>query len=120
RLRAQIAEGFRFLWGQPFLRTCAFLWGLGNFAMPGVLLVLVVVGRRQGLSGGEIGALIAAFGASILVGSLVSPVFRRAFSIRTILLIELWAWLGSSLFLIWPNVYVLAAAILPQGVAMPV
>jgi MFS family permease len=119
-LRSQIAEGFRFLWSQPFLRTCAFLWGLGNFAFPGVLLVLVVVGKRQGLSAGEIGALFAVFGAFLLIGSLVSPLFRRAFSMRTILYIELCTWLGSSAFLIWPNVYVLTAAILPQAIAMPV
>jgi MFS family permease len=76
RLRAQVAEGFRFLWHHPFLRTCAFLYGLGNFTIPGVLFVIVVVGRRQGLSGGEIGALIAAFGACTLIGSLASPLFR--------------------------------------------
>jgi MFS family permease len=120
RLRTQIAEGFRFLWSHPFLRTCAFLWGLGNFAFPGVLLVIVVVGRRQGLSGGEIGALFAVFSAFLLIGSLVSPLFRRLFSMRTILFIELGTWLVSSVFLIWPNVYVLTAAILPQAVAMPV
>ena len=120
RLRSQIAEGFRFLWSQPFLRTCAFLWGLGNFAFPGVLLVLVVVWKRQGLSAGAIGALFAVFGAFLLIGSLVSPLFRRAFSMRTILYIELCTWLGSALFLIWPNVYVLTAAILPQAIAMPV
>lgn len=119
-LRAQVAEGFRFLWSHPFLRTCAFLWGLGNFAFPGVLLVIVVVGRRQGLSGGEIGALFAVFSAFLLIGSLVSPLFRRLFSMRTILFIELGTWLVSSVFLIWPNVYVLTAAILPQAVAMPV
>jgi MFS family permease len=39
---------------------------------------------------------------------------------RTILLIELWTWLGSAAFLIWPNVYVLTAGILPQAIAMPV
>ena len=94
RLRAQIAEGFRFLWSHPFLRTCAFLWGLGNFAFPGVLLVIVVVGRRQGLSGGEIGALFAGFSAFLLIGSLVSPLFRRRFSMRAILYIELGTWLG--------------------------
>jgi len=120
RLRTQIAAGFRFLWSHPFLRTCAFLWGLGNFAFPGVLLVIVVVGRRQGLSGGEIGALFAVFSAFLLIGSLVSPLFRRFFSMRTILFIELGTWLVSSVFLIWPNVYVLTAAILPQAVAMPV
>jgi len=120
RLRAQIAEGFRFLWSQPFLRTCAFLYGLGNFTIPGVLLVVVVVGQRQGLSGGEIGALIAAFGACTLIGSLASPLFRRTLSMRTILLLELWAGLGSALFVVWPNVYVLTASILPQAVALPV
>ncbi len=119
-LRRRIAEGFRFLWRHPFLRTTAFLYGIGNFALPGIFLVLVVVGRREGLSGGEIGALFAAFGACLLIGSLASPLFRRRFSVRTIVLIELYTWLGSALFLIWPNVYVLTAAILPQAVALPV
>ena len=87
-LRSQLAEGVRFLWGRPFLRTCALIYGLGNFAMPGLLLVIVVAGTRQGLSGGEIGLLIAAFGACILAGSLLSPLYRRWFSMRTILLME--------------------------------
>ncbi len=120
RLRARIAEGFRFLWGQPFLRTCAFLYGLGNFMFPGLLLVVVVLGRRQGLTGGEIGALIAAFGASTLVGSLASPIFRRVFSVRTILLLEFWTWIACWLFLVWPNVYVLTAAMALFATAAPV
>jgi MFS family permease len=119
-LRSQIAEGVRFLWSRPFLRTCALIYGLGNFAMPGLLLVLVVAGTRQGLSGGEIGLLIAVFGLSTLAGSLVSPLFRRWFSMRTILLMELWTWLGTAAFLVWPNVYVLTATILPFGIAAPV
>jgi MFS family permease len=120
RLRAQIAEGFRFLWSQPFLRTAAFLYGIGNFVIPGVLLVIVVTARRDGLSPGRIGLLLAAFGACTLLGSLVSPLFRRALSMRTILLLELWAGLGTVLFLVWPSVYVLTAAVLLQGVSLPV
>ena len=120
RLRAQIAEGFRFLWDQPFLRTCAFLYGIGNFVAPGMLLTLVVVGRRQGLSGGEIGLLSASIGAALLIGALTSPFFRRTLSIRQILLLELWTWSAAWLFVIWPNAYVLAAAIVPFGLAAPV
>lgn len=120
RLRAQLTEGFRFLWHHPFLRTCAFLYGLGNVTIPGVLLVVVVVGTSQGLSGGEIGALIAAFGACTLIGSLASPLFRRTLSVRAILLLEFWTGLGTALFLVWPNVYVLTASILPQAVSLPV
>jgi MFS family permease len=119
-VRAQVAEGMRFLWGRPFLRTCAFLYGFGNFSLPGILLVVVVVGRAQGLTGGEIGVLLAAFGTCLLAGSLLSPLARRRLSMRTILWIELVAWLGSAAFLLRPSVYVLAAGILPQGVAMPI
>jgi MFS family permease len=118
-LRSRLAEGFRFVWSQPFLRVCALLFGLGNFIGPGVLFAVVVIGRRQGLSGGEVGALVAAFGACLLLGSLVSPLVRRVLPVRAVLLLELWTWLGCAVFLIWPNVYVLTAGILPTALAIP-
>jgi MFS transporter len=118
-LRSRLAEGVRFLWGQPFLRTCAFLFGLANFVGPGVLLAVVVLGKRQGLSGGEVGALVAAFGACLLLGSLVAPLVRRLLPVRAVLLLELWTWPGCALFLVWPNVYVLTASILPTALAIP-
>ena len=120
RLRTRVADGVRFLWGNPFLRTCALLWGLGNFALPGLLLTIVVLGQRDGLSGGQIGVLTAVFGGCVLLGSLLSPLFRRRFSVRTILLMELWGWLGCGAFLVWPSVYVLVAGILPMAIAIPV
>ena len=118
-LRSRLVEGFRFLWNQPFLRTCALLFGLGNFIGPGVLLAIVVIGRRQGLSGGEVGALVAAFGACLLLGSFLSPLVRRLLPVRAVLLLELWTWVGCGVFLIWPSVYVLTASILPTAVAIP-
>jgi MFS family permease len=120
RLRTQLAEGFRFLWNNPFLRTCAFLYGIGNFTIPAVLFAIVVVGEEQGLSGGAIGVLVAVFGAFTLIGALVSPFVRRVLSVRAILLLEFWTGLGTVLFLFWPNVYVLAASILPQAIALPI
>jgi MFS family permease len=118
-LRSRLAEGFRFVWSQPFLRTCALLFGLTNFIGPGVLFAVVVIGRQQGLSGGEVGALVAAFGACLLLGSLVSSLVRRRLPVRAVLLLELWTWLGCAVFLIWPNVYVLTAGILPTALAIP-
>jgi predicted MFS family arabinose efflux permease len=118
-LRSRLAEGFRFLWHRPFLRTCAFLFGLTNFIGPGVMLAVVVIGTRQGLLGGAIGALVAAFGACVLLGSLVSPLVRRTLPVRAILVLELWTWLGCGAFLVWPNVYVLVGGILPTAVAIP-
>lgn len=118
-LRARIAEGFRFLWGHPFLRTTAFLFGLANFIGPGVLLTLLVIGRREGLTGTQVGVLLGAFGGCILAGAFLSPVVRRLLPVRGVLLLELWTWTGCALFLLWPSVYVLAASILPTAVAIP-
>jgi MFS family permease len=118
-LRTQLTEGMRFLWNQPFLRTMAFLFGLANFLGPGVMLALVVIGQNDGLTGGEIGLLVSAFGASVLVGSLISPLVRRRLPVRGILLLELWTWVGCGAFLVWPSVYVLAASVVPTGVVIP-
>ena len=118
-LRSRLAEGFHFVWSQPFLRTCALLFGLTNFIGPGVLFAVVVIAKEQGLSGGEVGALIAVFGACLLLGSLVSPLVRRLLPVRAVLLLELWTWLGCAVFLVWPNVYVLTAGILPTALAIP-
>jgi hypothetical protein len=118
-MRSRLAEGFRFVWSRPFLRTCALLFGLANFMGPGVLLAVVVIGKQQGLSGGEVGALIAAFGACLLLGSLLSPFVRRLLPVRAVLLLELWTWFGCAVFLVWPSVYVLTAGILPTALAIP-
>ena len=118
-LRARLVEGFRFLWDHPFLRACAFLFGLANFIGPGVLLAIVVIGKEQGLTSGEVGLLLSAFGVCLLIGAFLSPLVRRRLPVRGVLLLELWTWVGCGLFLVWPNVYVLTASILPTALAIP-
>ena len=118
-VRKRLAEGFRFLWDHPFLRVCALLFGLANFVGPGVLLAIVVIGDEQGLTSGEVGLLLSAFGACVLLGAFLSPLVRRRLSVRAVLLLELWTWVGCGAFLVWPNVYVLTASILPTALAIP-
>ena len=120
RIRSQIAEGFRFLWRHPFLRTVALIFSFSNFVFTGLMLAVVVIGKRQGLASGEVGALVAAFGGCAVVGALFSGVFRRYLSMRAILLSELWASVGLAAFVARPTVYVLTAALLPQTLLMPV
>jgi MFS family permease len=119
-LRTQLAEGFRFLWGEPFVRTTSFLYAIGNFTIPGILFVLVVAARQRGLSGGAVGALLAAFSACVLVGSLASGLVRRRVGARAIILAEQYTGLATIAFLIRPSVFVLAAAILPQAFVLPI
>lgn len=118
-LRAQLAEGFRWLWQQPFLRTCAVLFTWLNLAFEGLVLTLIVTGRRQGLSGGEIGGIVAALGACILVGSALAPRLARTLSMRHVILGGLWINLTVGAFLIEPSVYVLLAGGVPSIVLTP-
>jgi len=119
RLREDLAEGWRFLWRQPFLRTTTFLYGLTNPLGPGFLLALVVVSEQQDLPPFAIGALLAAHSGCLLVGALISGFVRRHLPTRVILLLELCAWPIPLLFAIWPNAYVLAALILPVALVIP-
>ena len=110
---------FHFLWGQPFLRTSALIFGVGNFLGPGLLLILVVEARRQGWSATGVGALVSVFAVGLLLGSFLSPVVRRVLPVRAVLVLELWMGFGCGLFLVWPNAWVLAAGMLPSALAIP-
>jgi MFS family permease len=118
-IRLRLAIGFRFLWDHPFMRTTSLIFALANFVGPGVLLAILIIGERQGLSGGEVGALLSVWGAGVLLGSFLSPLVRRRLPVRGVLLLELWTWVGCSVFLVWPNVYVLTASIVPTALAIP-
>jgi MFS family permease len=119
-LHSQIAEGFRFLWGQPFLRTTALIFSLGNLVSPAsLLLAVIVIGTRQGLSSGAIGVLNAVFGATLLAGAFVAGYVTRRLSMRAILVTELWSSCTCAVFLLHPSVYVLLAGTLPQSFVIP-
>jgi MFS family permease len=118
-LRSQINEGFSFLWRQPFLRTGALMFAADNFVFQALFLVFIVVGKRQGFSSGLIGAMIAIFGASGLVGALAAPWVSKRLSMRTILVVNQWLNGSFVVFLVAPNAYVLVAAVVPVAVASP-
>jgi hypothetical protein len=118
-LRTQLAEGFRWLWGHPFLRTCAILFTWVNLLFEATFLVLIVVGRRHGLSGAHIGALIAVLGLCSLAGSVASPRLQRLLSMRTIVVGSFWLQLGVAAFVLEPSIYVLLVGAIPAAFLGP-
>ncbi|HUZ97928.1 MAG TPA: MFS transporter [Gaiellaceae bacterium] len=117
--RAQLAEGFRFLWARPFLRSCALIFTWTNLAFEGIVLAFIVIAKRQGLTSTEIGLLIAAFGACSLVGSAASPFIQKRLSMRAIVLSSLWLQVATAGFLIDPSVYVLLVCTVPMAFFFP-
>jgi predicted MFS family arabinose efflux permease len=120
RFRQQLSGGLSFLWREPFLRFTIFAYAIGNFTTPGVLFVLIVLARRGGLTGTRIGLLLTAFSVAVLAGTGLSPLVCRRLSLRSIVLLEQGCGLLPLLYLAIPNVYVLLAAVLPLGLAIPI
>jgi MFS family permease len=80
-IRADIAEGLRFLWQHRLLRTFALMVGATNFAGNAVMAILVLytVGGASAmqLSGQAFGLLLSTIAAGSLLGSLVAEWFER-------------------------------------------
>ncbi|HKN63158.1 MAG TPA: MFS transporter [Gaiellaceae bacterium] len=107
--RTPFREGFAYFWSIPFLRTTVGMIAASNVVAVGAPIAVIILAHREGLSSAAIGGFIAIQGALLLVGSAVSPLLRRVFPMRLILLSEFWMALVYAAFVIYPNVWVLAA-----------
>ena len=66
---AELSEGLRWLWGQPFLRATTILVAGSNGLFQAVTLAVIVTARAHGASPGAIGLILAGFGAGGLAGA---------------------------------------------------
>lgn len=92
RLRAQIAEGIRFVRRSAFLRDTVVIVGGMNLVFNGLFLVLVVRARDLGASPGAVGLMLGAFGVGGVLGSLAAPWLHRRLPGRLILVTIAWLW----------------------------
>jgi MFS family permease len=100
RLRVEVVEGIRFIWRIPFLRASA-LQAMGtNVAWTAMTLSMIVVARRSGASGGEIGVMLALLGVGGLVGTAVSGVILRRVPAPVLVVGSVWYWGGLAALLV--------------------
>ena len=92
RLHREIAEGIRWLWGQPFLRAAAFLVAGSNFVFQALVLALIVLAQARGASPTMIGVLLGLMGAGGLLGALSAPWFQRHLSPTAVIIGANWVW----------------------------
>jgi predicted MFS family arabinose efflux permease len=91
-LRAEIGEGLRTVWRQPFLRTSMVVVAGQNFAWNALTLLLIVRAQNLGASPAAVGGMFAFFGAGALVGAIVAPWVQRRVGIRALLVAISWLW----------------------------
>lgn len=80
RLRAELAEGLRYVFGSVFTRTLVVCGSIANFVLGGYSAVAVVfLYRSVGAGPAVIGVLLAVSGAGAVVGSLLADRLVRRF-----------------------------------------
>jgi MFS family permease len=107
--RTPFREGLAYFWNLPFLRTTVGMIAASNVVAAGAPIALIILADRQGFSPFAIGIFVGIQGVALLAGSAASPVLRRLFPMRAILLSEFWMGLVYVAFIVYPNVYVLVA-----------
>lgn len=109
-LGTQIAEGLRWLWGRPLIRTMAFLTAGCNFIYAATPLIMIVLAKRLHASDFDIGVMFSIGGIGGVIGSFFGGRVQRRFSFGQVIVSIVWAQaLLFPLYLLVPNVFLLGA-----------
>jgi predicted MFS family arabinose efflux permease len=106
-LRAEIAEGLRWLWHKPLIRYMAVLTGSMNFVSAATPLLLIVLAKQMGASNVDIGLVFSIGG---IAGSLIGGRIQRRFSFGQVIVAVVWTQaLLFPLYLLVPRFWLLGA-----------
>lgn len=94
RLHREVAEGFRWLWANPFIRATSLLFAGGNFIVSAVMLAVIVVARGRGASAAETGLIYSFIGIGGLLGALVAAWGQRHIPPKAIIVGVSWIMSG--------------------------
>ena len=121
RFWAEIGDGVRWVWHQPFVLTMTLLMGAGAFTLSADSLIIIVLAQRQHASAVVIGLIIAAFGVGAILGSLLVPRLRHRLTVgQSILLTRWYVVLSWPLFALAPVPLLLGAVQFGNGVVEPI
>jgi MFS family permease len=121
RLWAEIAEGARWVWRQPFILTMTLLMGAGALVIPSSELLIIVLAQRQHASAAVIGVIVACFGVGAIVGAALLPRLGRRLMVGRSILVARWYYaLSWPLYALAPVPLALGAIQFGSGVVEPV
>lgn len=90
-LRAEIAEGLRWLWNQPLIRYMAFLTGGLNLVGTATTLIIIILAKKMGALDTQIGLIFSIAGVGGIVGSLVGGQVQKRFNFGRVIITTCWA-----------------------------
>jgi MFS family permease len=106
---AALAEGLRFVFGNPFLRAVLIIAAPLNFALNGAIFTIIVTLQRHGVEPGVIGLTETIVGVGGLAGAFVAPTLQRWLPFTRLIRVICWAAAGVLLASAWLTASVAAA-----------
>jgi len=120
-LRAEMAEGLRWLWGNPLIRYMALLTGGMNLINAATPLIIIVLAKQMGAGDAAIGVIFSAAGVGAIAGSLVGGRIQRRFTFGKVIIAVTWLEaLFFPMYLIVPSYTLLATVAGATGFLGPI
>jgi MFS family permease len=120
-VRAEIAEGVRWVWQQPFILTMTLLMGAGAFAFSGNALIIIILAQQHQASAVVIGLIFAVGGIGSILGSVLAPRLEHRLTVgHSILLCRWYFVLSWPLYALVPFPLVLGALEFGTGLVDPI
>jgi Na+/melibiose symporter-like transporter len=88
----RVAEGFRFVWGQKYLRRALALIAATNLLFQFLSLGVIVIVKENGGSPATIGFILIVNGIGGMLGALTSNFYMRRLGIRRIIMLTNLSW----------------------------
>jgi MFS family permease len=111
-----MAEGVRFVLGNPFLRATLVIAAVLNFAITGILFTIIVTLQRHGTSPAIIGTVETVVSVGGLLGALAAPALQRR--LRLPVLIRGICWAAAALMSVSALLTSSVAAAVPVALAV--
>lgn len=121
KVRAEIAEGVRWVWQHPFILTMTFLMGAGAFVFSGNALIIIILAQQHQASAAVIGLIFAVGGVGSILGALLAPRLEHRLTVgHSILLCRWYVVLSWPLYALFPFPWVLGALQFGTGLVDPI
>ncbi len=88
----RMGEGLVWMWRIPYLRLTTIITGVTNVLFQCLLLLILVIGTREGRPAWTVGVILASAGVGGILGSFLAPRLERRASPRALFLGCVWAW----------------------------
>jgi MFS family permease len=118
RVRADLAEGLRYVWGRPYFRAMMAFGALSNLAVNAVFFVAILRLVQEGVHPAAIGVIDMLAGVGGILGALAAPYVIGWLPTGRLTLAVAWSWVPLLVPLVFWSSPVLVGALLMLGILL--